>query len=206
MPFVSVNGVDGSGKTTLAANLQARLEHSRAVPEFSDTDLGKFLSATVRQSPHFISESELAQSLLFLAEYADRVDALRRELAIDPTIVLVAERGWLSKYAYQVCVLERRFAAAVADQLVTTVLSMTPKEDASILLRASETTLQERLRARPTVLDEAYLSFLRRADELMVSAAKRNSQVLVLDTTDMTPSEVTSAAMDFIGTTARPPR
>ncbi len=108
MTVVAIDGVDGSGKSTLAAALASRIQDAVVVPEFSSGELGAFLSAQVRTRPHFIAESELAQSLLFLAEYADRVDHLSRRIARSPREISILERGWLSKYSYQVSVLQRR--------------------------------------------------------------------------------------------------
>jgi thymidylate kinase len=198
MPLVSVDGIDGSGKSTLAANLQSSLSECRTAPEFSDTGIGNFLKSKVIESPHFIAESELAQTLAFLAEYADRMNALYGESLGDSTTLHIVERGWLSKYAYQVCVLERRFSPRESHEVVTAILSMIPKPDASILLRVNEASLRTRIAARSTVVDDAYLSFLRRADELMVAAVAHGHDALVIDTSDMTVEEVTTAALPLV--------
>jgi thymidylate kinase len=198
MPLISVDGVDGSGKSTLAANLQSSLIECQTVPEFSDTEMGNFLKHKVTESPHFIAQSELAQTLVFLAEHAERMNALSAESLSDSTTLQIVERGWLSKYAYQVCVLERRFSSRQSHEVVTAILSMIPSPDASILLRVDEKVLRTRIVGRTAVVDDAYFSFLRRADELMVAAVSNGYDALVIDTSDMTAEEVTTAALPFV--------
>lgn len=145
-----------------------------------------------------ITESELAQTLVFLAEYVDRMNTLHNALPDDPATLQIMERGWLSKYAYQVCVLERRFSRQRSQEIVTAILSMVPTPDASILLRVNEAILRTRIAARPMISDDAYWSFLRRADELMVGAVADGYDALVIDTSNMTVEDVARVALPVV--------
>lgn len=208
MTVVAIDGIDGSGKSTLATALASRIRDAVLVPEFSSGELGAFLSAQVRTRPHFIAESELAQSLLFLAEYADRVDHLMRGIARSPHDIRILERGWLSKYSYQVSVLQRRYPYEQARSVVADILSLIPSPDRTILLTASESALRQRLSARTVVIDDAYFAFLRDAERTMTEAVADGFGAFVLDTSSLSALEVADAAEDYVrsvtGLTPRP--
>jgi thymidylate kinase len=196
LTLISVDGVDGTGKSTLAEILGDRIPQCKLIPEFSDTELGKFLKACVSISPHFIAESELAQSLLFLAEYADRIHSADRGRSQYP--IQIVERGWLSKYAYQACVLERVMTSAQARSLVSEILRAGPQPDSAILLRASEQTIRERVHDRNIVIDSDFIGFLERADQLMLGLVDAGYPALIIDTSFRTPEEVASIAIPYI--------
>lgn len=196
--LVSIDGIEGSGKSTLAVGLGSCIPGCLISPEFSDSEMGIFLKNQVLAAPHFISKSEMAQSLLFLSEYAERIEAISQESASAHKPLRIIERGHLSKYSYQTCVLERRFSPQQAHDLVTAILDMIPRPDATILLRVSQDTLVRRLSNRTVPVDPKFLSFLARADNLMFDAIPKYHPTLVIDTSALTPKDVVELAVPFI--------
>jgi dTMP kinase len=194
--IVSLDGVDASGKSTLAQTLKTRAPVYRFSPEFSETIIGQFLNSQVASKPHLIARSRLAQSLLFLAEYCDHMESVRLQDSA-ASAVIIMERGWLSKYSYQVCVLEAVFGYSRAHDLVSGILSAMPQPDASILLRVSPEVMRKRLRTRGIPVDNDFLEFVQRADELMVKAVAEGYPALVIETGDLTPDQIADIAMPY---------
>jgi len=97
--WISVDGVEGTGKTTIATHLAQTLPVELA-PEFSDSVFGHALRAAVTASPHYISSSPLGQSLVFLADFLE-VHASCVAPRLDLGVSVVSDRGYLSKYAYR---------------------------------------------------------------------------------------------------------
>jgi thymidylate kinase len=195
LAIVSLDGVDASGKSTLAETLKARTPGYGFSPEFSETIIGQFLNSQVASKPHLIARSRLAQSLLFLAEYSDHMESVRLH---EPSgTVIIMERGWLSKYSYQVCVLEGVLGYSRAHDLVAGILSAIPQPDASILLRVSLDVMQKRLRTRGIPVHNQFLEFVQRADELMVQAVQEGYPALVVDTSDLTPGQIADIAIPY---------
>lgn len=196
MAIISLDGVDGSGKSTLAATLKERDPGYRFLSEFSETIIGQFLKNQVADKPHLIARSRLAQSLLFLAEYCDHMESARLQ---EPAagVVTVMERGWLSKYSYQVCVLESVLGYSPAHNLIAGILSSMPQPDASVLLRVSPEVMQKRLLTRGIPIDAHFLEFVQRADDLMIKAVQEGYPALVIDTSDRTPDQIADIAIPY---------
>jgi thymidylate kinase len=198
LTIVSLDGIDGSGKSTLADSIRRRFPQWVVLDEFSDTEMGHFLRDQVAVAPHFIARSEVSQSLLFLSEYAERMAALAGTAPIDAANMTVVERGWLSKYSYQVCVLDRLMAHSRAHKLVADILSVIPQPDASVLLRVAEDVMVDRLRKREVQVDRAFRMFVARADALMLTAVRGGYPAFVIDTSFLTPEGVADLAIPYI--------
>jgi dTMP kinase len=206
LSVVTLDGVDGTGKSTLLRLLSRRIPHSIGVPEFSDSEIGKFLQDQVRKAPHFIARSELAQTLLFLAEHVERIESAFGGEPVPDDALFIVERGWLSKYSYQVCVLERTLPQAQASSLVKSILDLLPVPDASILLRVNQEVMTERLAERKTTIDPQFIAFVSRADQIMYENTATDQRGLVIDTSNLTPDEVADIAVPFCLQTAPRPR
>ena len=59
--WISVDGVDGVGKSTLANHLVSQFSASVLAPEFSDSPIGSYLRQAVQSNPHYISPSLIEQ-------------------------------------------------------------------------------------------------------------------------------------------------
>ena len=163
VPWVSVDGVECAGKTSLCERLKTTVQGSRLLPEFSPSPVGVHLQRSIESSPHFISQSMIGQSLLFLADYAEIA-----QLAMtvdDPAVkVVFQDRGFLSKFVYQFVVLQEDIGAHRARMLLSAVMEELPRPDVTILLDAPMSVIESRLRhARPTWLKPERRIFVERA-------------------------------------------
>jgi dTMP kinase len=163
--WISIDGVEGSGKTTLANAFTLRQTDAVLVAEFSQGPLGRFLADAVKVSPHHISMSPGGQSLVFLGEFWERCD-----VEIVPRVaeghIVVHDRGYLSKFAYQYAVMEPPLGSG-AMALLKAVFDHLPRPALTIRLTAPMETIAERLVLRDGQCMPDRLEFIHRADEVI---------------------------------------
>jgi thymidylate kinase len=161
--WVSVDGVECAGKTSLCARLETAVPGSQLLPEFSPSPVGLYLQRSVESSPHFISRSILGQSLLFLADYAEIAQSTM--MIDDPAIkVVFQDRGFLSKFVYQLVVLQDGMGEQRARKLLSVIMDELPRPDVTVFLDAPMSVIESRLRlARPTWLTPERRIFVERA-------------------------------------------
>jgi dTMP kinase len=202
--WICIDGTEGSGKTTLANALSGQVA-SVSINEFSEACFGQALRKAVEQTPHFISESALGQSLVFLGDFIELFDS-RIKPALEAGQVVITDRGWLSKYAYQRTVLERTMTAGQADNLLTHVLSFVPKPDLTILLTAPAERIRERLLGRDGHCSEDRLEFIKKATAVAVAYAKGTGLPHVLIDTDRPAADVGALGAAAVAAAVRRPR
>ncbi len=182
---VAVDGAEGVGKTS-ACQALGRAVGGTVVPDFSTTVVGRYLADSVLSEPHVFMDSELAQSLLFLADHAIRVDALRRR-PTDGSELAWLERGAASKLVYQAQVLTRTMAREQALALLGPLVEALPGADVAVLLVADVETLARRLVDRGERVDAERMAFIEEAQATLV--ARSPSSVPLIDTTALTAEE-----------------
>lgn len=160
--WVCVDGVEGAGKTTLTEGL-IKLVQSEGISEFSDSVIGIALREAVRSAPHYISQSALGQSLVFLGDFVELYEA-KVLPALQRGELVFTDRGWLTKYAYQRVVLEDSLTAEMADGLLRSILAFVGPPDLSILLTAPLPVLQSRLIERDGFCGADRSRFISRAE------------------------------------------
>ncbi|HYQ67806.1 hypothetical protein [Actinophytocola sp.] len=159
--WISVDGVEGTGKTTIATHL-AQILPVEPAPEFSDSVFGSALRGAVAASPHYISSSPLGQSLVFLADFLE-VHASSVAPRLDLGVSVVSDRGYLSKYSYQEVVLSNTLGPMPTRRLLDEIFAHLPSPSLTIHLTAPESCLYERLLSRDGHCDPARLAFIARA-------------------------------------------
>ena len=161
--WVSVDGVECAGKTSLCERLKAAVQESHLLPEFSSSPVGLYLQDSVESSPHFISTSMVGQSLVFLADYAEIGQSAI--VLDDPNIkVVFQDRGLLSKLVYQLVVLRESMGEQRARKLLSAVMDELPHPDVTVLLDAPMSVIESRLNlARPGWLTRERRVFIEEA-------------------------------------------
>jgi thymidylate kinase len=157
-----VDGVEGAGKTTLATALMEAVP-ACGISEFSSTAFGAALREAVLRAPHFISVSALGQSLVFLGDFVELYEAEIRP-SLSKGMVVVSDRGWVSKYAYQMAVLETSMTSGEAHGVLLEILRRVQIPDLSICLTAPLPVIRERLIARDGHCDDGRSAFIVRAE------------------------------------------
>ncbi|HEX8694238.1 MAG TPA: deoxynucleoside kinase [Longimicrobium sp.] len=196
--WVSLDGVDGTGKTTVAGRLAERLPALRPVPEFSDAPVGRYLSGAVSESPHVISPSLLGQSLAFLSDFFHQYELGVAEGRRRGDLVL-SDRGPLSKYVYQSVVLGRAYDGARVARVLDALFDLISWPDLTIYLSCDPETLRTRLLRRDGRCDEARMAFLAEFEARFRSVLGTRTNVVELhQPPGMTGEEATVRALELI--------
>lgn len=157
--WISVDGVDGVGKTTLAAALATELDAELST-EFSDGFLGSALRDAVMRAPNYVTISRTAQSLAFLGDFFEVYETQVRAV-LEAGRSVVSDRGWLSKYAYQLVTLVEEHGDRRARALLDASLGLMPRPHLTLYLTASEENIRQRLVLRDGACDDDRMQFVR---------------------------------------------
>ncbi len=178
--WISIDGVEAAGKTTLADALARRMTDVARVAEFSQGPVGRFLADAVKASPHYISGSPGGQSLVFLGEFWERCD-----LEVVPQVAqghtVIHDRGYLSKFAYQHAVMGPTLGEAAWTVLLG-VFAALPRPDLTVRLTAPIATIEQRLLTLDGSCDGDRLDFIRRADLIFRQPPIEIGDSLLFDT------------------------
>ena len=101
--FITFEGIDGSGKTTVSKIINARLEKdgykAMLIKEPTETPLGKFIRREILGSGSAWAEDALTALFLFSADRTVHIDEIKEKLnCLD---VIICDRFIDSTYAYQ---------------------------------------------------------------------------------------------------------
>lgn len=175
--WISLDGVAASGKSSVALRLADDVLETRIVPEFSGSPVGRHLQAQVRLAPHFIKHTPLSQSLLFISDYSDLAsEALVAQRVGSPLVI--QDRGFLSKYVYQLLVLSSSLGRAGARKLMDEIFAHLPRPDITVLLDLDlQLALDRHGSARRAPLSDYDLRFMGEAITAFREECQ-NSQVL----------------------------
>ena len=177
--FVTFEGLDGSGKTTQAELLRARLEAEGrdvvATREPGGTELGERIRDLVLHGGHV---TPWAEALLYAASRAQHVEEVIRP-ALERGAAVVCDRYLDSSVAYQ-GVARGLGLDRVLDLNLTAVGGLVP--DRTILLLIDPARLADRLRREHDRLERENLEFHARADAGYRELAERfPERIAVLD-------------------------
>ena len=169
--WICIDGVEGAGKTTLTTAL-APLLGATVVAEFSEAPFGQALRAAVRADPHYISASRVAESLVFVGDFVE-LHETRVAPAVAAGAIVVHDRGYLSKYAYQHAVLASALGAVRAAALLDDLLALLPRPDLTLYLTAPLDVIARRLQRDGSATPER-LGFIQAAEAAAIDRLVRD--------------------------------
>lgn len=194
--WISIDGVEGAGKTTLANAIAESKPDLVRVAEFSDGPLGRFLAEAVKKSPHHISASPGGQSLVFVGEFWERCDTnILPKVAEGLTVI--QDRGYLSKFAYQYAVMEPTLGVGSA-AFLEALFAYVPRPNLTVRLTAPIETIESRLTARGEGCDDQRLGFIRHADTVFRDPPIDLGDSLLFDTSRISPEGMTKEVQAYI--------
>lgn len=195
--WISVDGVEGVGKTTLVAELAGLMDDVVVVDEFTDDPVGGFLRSIVERHPHVYSESLIGQSLVFLGEFWQRYD-LKIKPAVEAGHTVVVDRGYVSKYVYQYVVMETALDERALVRLLDGIFGPMSAPDLTIVLSAKASDLRSRLIARGEECDDERMRFIARARGLMDDRVFIEGPALFFDTSSRRVSEISESVLSWL--------
>jgi len=172
--WICCDGVEGAGKTTLATALARRLTATIA-PEFSMSPTGQALRAAVQTSPHYIATSTWGQSLAFIGDFHETFESTVMP-ALAKGAIVISDRGWLSKYAYQAQVLSNTFARSETDRRLFQLLDMPRMPDITFYLDAETDVLAARLQERDGSCTPDRIEFIKGARDCYERFVRRTGE------------------------------
>ncbi len=178
MKLISIEGIDGSGKTTLAQMIRTRLvaDYQLFVPllrEPGGSEEGEAIRKVLKSEPYL---HPIAAFLLFSAARMELQKLLNRNFNSD---FVILDRYYDSTYAYQV-------AAGVPLDLVESVTKrvVVYKPDLTIFLDIEPELALERLKAQGDTEDNQNLEYLRAVRDIYKQRiALEPNRFLVFDAT-----------------------
>lgn len=158
--WISIDGCEGCGKTTLVNKLKERYPNFVYIPEFSDSIVGKTLNNAVRNEPYIISNSIIGASLLFLSDYFQMIETL-----IVPNIeqgaIIVSDRGFVTKIAVQAAVMSDFYEKRQVQQALIELFRLSIVPDYTIVMDIPLEVIKNRLLNKDGHYDEEREKFIK---------------------------------------------
>lgn len=158
--WISIDGCEGCGKTTLVSKLRERYPDFVYIPEFSDSIIGNILNNAVKNEPYIISDSIIGSSLLFLSDYFQMIETL-----IVPNIkqeaIIISDRGFVTKIAVQAAVMSEFYDRGQVQKALIELFKLSITPNYTIVMDTPLEVIKSRLLNKDGHYDEEREKFIR---------------------------------------------
>ncbi|MEM1807240.1 MAG: dTMP kinase [Pyrobaculum sp.] len=183
--FVAIEGIDGSGKSTVIQQLAKRLPKVYITKEPSEGPVGMLIKNWALKGG---TADPYVDALLFAA---DRLEHYRRD--IEPRLregyVVITERYVESSIAYQ-------SAAGVSEEFIKCINSLVPKPDLTIILDLDPAVAMARVRQRGELEKFEQLTFLTKVRQIYLKRAVEEGYCVV--DASRSPEEVALEVLNIV--------
>jgi len=175
--FITVEGIDGTGKSTLVKELEKTLKSIGfevfVTTEPTDSWLGKNVKRGLKEEI-----SPFTETFLFLADRCEHTKQILCEL--EKGKIVLCDRYADSTYAYQGAALETLIPNAM-EWLIEISKKFVVEPDLTILLTASLETVIERIKPRAERCKFEKKEYLRKVSENYLRLAQRYGRIKIID-------------------------
>jgi len=140
--YICIEGIDGSGKTTICNLLAKELKNSVVIKEPSDFEIGNFIRNSLKEKKEFMNNPFIS-SLLF---FADRI-YLKNEIQKlkEKFDFVISDRCFLSTYAYQKALIQDDRDKLIFEEIFNLLLKKVEIPDVIIILDVDVETAMDRM-------------------------------------------------------------
>jgi dTMP kinase len=164
--FICIEGLDGSGKTTQAKLLVAKLQKSHKAIYTAEPSRGK-IGAFIRNICLY-SEKRLSPVVEALLFAADRIDHIENEVmpSLDQGKLVVSDRYLYSSLAYQ-------GASGLSLEWIEKINELALKPDLAVFINVDPKTVMRRLKPKKSIMEnletqkkvrDIYLKFVKKGE------------------------------------------
>ncbi|WP_342304116.1 dTMP kinase [Methanolobus sp. ZRKC5] len=191
--LITLEGIDGSGKSTITSLLNSNSRFSEFV--FTREPTTGWIGEAVNRAIHSDTDN-LAELLLFTADHAEHISKLLLP-ALEGGKNVISDRYSGSRYAYQGMTLKSRFADPVK-WIQDIHRGWTVDPDLTILFDIEPDIAVERCGNRGDKTKFEKISFLEGVRENYLRLARENPERFVIIDTDRSIGEIESEVLDAI--------
>lgn len=186
MTFIVFEGIDGTGKTTLIKEIQAKLNSSEviSVTEFPKSYLDGYLTRLELKDPSLHLNpninTPLAQTLVLAGAAAYKYETQIRDLISSNYKLVLVDRYIYSVFAFQSLILQDEANVTLNDSItwLHQITSALPKPDLTIFLSVPIDIIKHRIEGRGETVSDDFLSFLNKVHESYIQVFSNSSNVI----------------------------
>ena len=185
--IIALEGVAGSGKTTLVRILQQRLGNTgKVIDEFPSELAGGFLEKMSREDPSFslstVFPTPLSQTFMLAANAAYKIEKARQ---LGRYELVIMDRCVASVLAYQSVILDREGKSLQSNDLMNFVKAIMPLPDITFYLHCESDVVKSRIQGRSgMILPPGYFGFLDEVASQYEKVIQDIGKVIILEATD----------------------
>lgn len=185
--WVSVEGIDGAGKSTLIRRLaNGRIAPSdleiRLLPEISGSRVGELIQRLIAETRFVRLEAEhptsMAETALLASDQLFRIEGLESD---NRNVLFLSDRGPDSRIAYQTAAIERDYPGlerSLIMEWVAGMFALSKRPDVTVLLRPPIEECLRRCASRanqdePPISTAESVEYLRDCDRVFAELASR---------------------------------
>lgn len=189
-PFIVIEGIDGSGKTTLRNNLSTLLEKHNikhiATSEPTQGEIGKIIRQNLLQT----NADPSLDALLFAADRVWHWHTIIKP-ALEKNILVISDRHKISSLAYQSC-------QGLEIEWIKTINSKVPDPPYTLYLEISPEKAFERIKNKKLKEKFETLEYLKNLRKCYENALKKvNTELYVIDAS-LEPEKVLEQAVTIL--------
>lgn len=190
--WLSIEGTDGVGKTTLLEKLETFLKKQKEInfaiiKEFSSSKIGLLIKDIIRRKKFFCLGNKLhypfSETLLLLSDFIYQFEEILSKYSDKKKLFIVSDRGLYSFLTYQLLRIKQRYQIHNLNYLekwIKYIFQPLESPDFTIFLTSPIDDIKKRIKERDGIIQKKELSFIRKVQKEYLKIFKEISSPLHL--------------------------